>query len=686
MASSTARARTTPFEFGPFRFDTDAGTLHRGPEFVPLTPKMSQCLALLLEEAGQLVSKEQLLERVWPGVVVEEGAIANNISALLKVLAAGFDGEAPIATVARRGYRFTAEVRRAAGNAERVVEAAKPAIAERGTVLICDFDNRTGDAIFDATLRQALALHLAQSPYLEVVGDRKAHALLGVMGRTGEPLLGDVALEVCARAGAAAAIVGTIMVLGDEYVLGLQAMRSTGEILETQHERARGKGEVLGALDRAAIELRTKLGESRLSVTQFGVPVDELATTSLEALKAYATGRDIWFTHGEVAAKPHQLRAIELDPQFASAYSMLAISCDNMGQTEEARAYMQKAYDLRGRSTELERMRLEGQYHMMVTGDRHKALDAYRAWAQLRTTDANASGNTGWLLQVLGQWEPALEWQQRGMALELNNITANNLVLCLMAVGRINEARGVLEDVFARGPCPFYLHLDAYLIAFLRGDRDEMARQVANAGAKGGEEDFLIAAQADTAAFEGDHEQARALTRRAVESARRADSLEMAACWEVVGAIREAELGNLEFARERTRAALAMSSGRILQSMAAYVLARCGDAAAALALADRLDAEYPQDTLIQRYWMPCMHAAIALGRKDWKAAIDALEAARAIELAISQPFEYSMMLPVWLRSLALQGAGKSAEAARERAKITQRPGLVKNFLTFALAR
>ena len=685
-ATAPSRTRDAPFEFGPFRFEAGSGTLHRGSEFVPLTPKMAQCLALLLEEAGNLVTKEQLLARAWPGVVVEEGAIANNISALRKVLGEGFDGDGPIATIARRGYRFTAEVRRGNGSPAAVTEAGpKPAIEERGTLLICDFDNRTGDPLFDATLRQALTLHMAQSPYLEVVADRKAHTLLGVMGRVGEPLLGDVAMEVCARAGAAAAVTGTILALGDEYVIGLQAVRATGEVIVTEQARARGKAEVLGALDGAAIGLRTKLGESRLSVNQFGLRVDEIATTSLEALKAYATGRAEWFMHGELAGKAHQLRAIELDPEFTAAYSALAICCDNMGQTNEARHYMQKAYDLRGRTTEVERMRLEGSYHMMVTGDRHKALDAYRAWSRLRPMDALAMGNTGWQLQVLGQWEAAVEWQQRALTGEYTAITVNNAALCLMALGRINEARGVLDDAFARGPCPFYLHLDAYLVAFLRGDRDEMARHVANAGAKGGEEDFLIAAQADTAAFDGDHARARELTRRAVESARRADSLEMAACWEAVGALREAEIGNAAFALERIRAALATSSGRVLEAMGAFVLARCGDAAGALALAERLMNEYPQDTVVHRYWLPCMHAAIALGKRDWKTALEALETARALELAITPPFEYGMMLPVWLRSLALEGAGEKAAAGRERARITERRGLVKNFITGALA-
>lgn len=676
------------FEFGPFRFQVATRALYRGAEFIPLTPKAAEILLMLLEEAGQVVTKEALLARVWPGVVVEEGAIANNISTLRKVFDGEFGEDGPISTVPRRGYRFAVIPAHAGTQASPApAAAAAPApIAARSTVLICDFDNRTGDPLFDATLRQALLLHIGQSPYLEAVGERKAHAILTALERSGEPLVGELALEVCARAGAAAAIVGTIMALGDEYILGLQAIRSTGDVIETEQARAKGKGEVLAALDRAAIGLREKLGESRLSLSQFGVPLDEIATTSLEALKAYAMGRDEWFTHGEMAAKAHQLRAIELDPQFVSAYSALAIACDNMGQSMEALQYMQKAYDLRERTTEIERMRLEGTYHSMVTGDRYKSLDAYRMWSNMRPSNAIAMSNTGWVAQMLGQWEMALEWQQRAIAVEATSVTVNNLALCLMATGRVNEARGVLDDAFARGPCPFYITLDAYLVAFLRGDKPEMVRYLSMASSKGGEEDYMLAAQADTAAYEGDHARARTLTRRAVASAKAAGVIEMAACWEALGALREAELGNHEFAREHAATAHAMATGRTLQPMCAYVLARSGAVAEALAIEKALHEAYPQDTIIQRYWIPCMHAAIAIGKREWETALDALEIAQPLEFGHTQPFEYSMMLPVWLRAVALEGAGRKAEALRERQAIQQRPGMVKNFIVGALAR
>ena len=675
------------YEFGPFRLDAATGALHRNGEFVPLTPKMAQTLQLLVEEAGRIVTKEQLLDRVWPGVVVEEGAIANNISSLRKVLAEGFPGDGPIATLARRGYRFIADV--------RLLEADAPAggrgnpaapVEERGTILVGDFENRTGDPIFDGTLRQALGLHLAQSPYLEVLNDRKLHSVLSLMGRTGQPVLGEVALEVCTRTNAAAAILGSIFVLGEDYVLGLQAVRSNGEILVTEQARAHGKAEVLNALDQAAIGMRAKLGESRLSVQRFGLFMDETATTSLEALKAYTTGREEWFISGELAAKRHYLRAIELDPSFASAYSALAICCDNMGQISEARRYMTRAYELRARTTEYERLRLEAGYHQIVTGDRYKTIEAQRLWARLRPNDMAAIGNMGGMYALLGQWDRALDCAQRAVSVERSSVITTNLVIALMALGRNREAHGVLEDAFGFGMDAFYLHLDAYHAAFLAGDESQMARHVAAVAGRAGEEDHLIAAEADTAAFRGEYERARELNRRAIESARRAESREMAACWEALGAVREALIGETSRARVGAKSALALSEGRNVRSMAAFVLASTGDDKLALEISDALIEEFSQDTLVHRYWLPCMHAALAMNRKGWKAAIDALEPALAIELGQTPPFEGALLLPPYLRGLAMRAAGRKDEAARELAKIVERPGLAKNFVILPLAR
>src|SRR5258706_2939666 len=483
-ATQPATLGPASYEFGPFRLEAATRALYRGTEFVPLTPKAAQILLLLLEEAGRVVTKDALLARVWPGVVVEEGAIANNISALRKALNGAFGEEGAIATVSRRGYRFSADV--------RGVSQAPP-ITERDTILVADIDNQTGDAVFDGTIRQALLLHLAQSPFLEVLSDRKVRSLLGYMGKAGVPVMGDVALEICQRAGSKAAITGSIFALGEDYVVGLHALRAdNGDILVTDQARAHGKGEVLKALDQAAIGLRTKLGESLASVNRYSRPFDEVATSSLEAIKAYTVGRAEWLDHGENAGMPHYLRAIQLDPQFASAYSALSLLCSNMGQMREARENMRKAYELRDRATERERVGIVAGYHDAFWGDGFKGIDAHRVWESSSPRDASASINLGTLYAVVGQWDKALATTQRGFTLEPQNVGCSNLAIALMAVGRHDEARALLEDAFSRGLDPFYLHLDAFPEAFLRGDTGAMPRPAPGLERHGGEEGVLI--------------------------------------------------------------------------------------------------------------------------------------------------------------------------------------------------
>ena len=682
------------YEFGPFRLDAPTRALYRGAEFIALTPKAAEILLLLVQNAGQLVTKEQIFEKAWPGVIVEEGTIANNISALRKILDTGeFGADGPIVTVPRRGYRFTVPVkaRPAVIPAQATIQAPPPPptspLTDRDIILVAEIENRTGDPVFDGTIRQALLLHLAQSPYLEILTDRKIHSVLGYMGKQGEAVTGEVALEVCQRTGASVMIGGSILAFGDEYLIGLQALRGdSGAIVVSEQARARGKGEVLKALDAAAIGLRTKLGESLPSIERFSKSFDEVATSSLEALKAYSTARMQWNVLGEPASRAHYQRAIDIDPEFASAYSALAFVCSNMGQNEEGVQLMRRAYELRGRASERERARIEAGYHSIVTGDMFKGIEALRMAQVTYPRDSNNFTNAGALLMEVGQWDKAVAAAQRGHALEPNNISANNLALALGGVGRHDEARATLEDAFARGHDVFYLHLDAYLEAFLRDDASAMKRHVDAVAGRPWEEDYLIAAQADTEAFHGRHERARELSARAIASARDAGAIEMAAAWQVEAAWREAEIGETDRARDGARAAIEASPSRDVNCLAAFVLARCGDDAKARAVAGQLERDNPQHTAVQRYWLPCIRAALALGAKDWKGAIDALEPARAVELALTKPFEASFLIPVYLRGLALSGAGRRDEAIAEFMKIVERPGLVKNYITFPLAR
>jgi DNA-binding winged helix-turn-helix (wHTH) protein/tetratricopeptide (TPR) repeat protein len=668
-SAAPPKALAGQYRFGGFRLDAATPALYRGGEFIPLTPKAAEILLLLVQEAGRVVTREQMLQRVWPGVIVEEGVIANNISALRRILDGEFEGDSPIVTVPRRGYRFTPPVRADEGD----------------TILVAEIENLTGDPVFDGTMRQALLLHLTQSRSLEILSDRKVLSVLGYMGKPGEAITGDVALEICQRTGCKCAITGSIFEVGGEYVIALQALHGeTGDMLVMEQARAHGKSEVLGALDRAAVGLRTMLGESLASVSRTR-PFEEVATSSLEALKAYAVGRVEWGLHGEAAGMPHFLRAIELDPNFCSCLASLALGCMNMGQMQEATRYMRKAYDLRESATERERVRMVASYHGIVTGDLFKGIDAHRVWQTTFPREGAAYLNGANLLMMGGQWDKALTASQRSHAMEPSAVSASNLAIALLAVGRHDEARAMLDDAFARGYEAFYLHLDAYQEAFLRRDAEAMRRHADAVAGREGEEDFLIGAQADTEACFGRFERSRALSRRAVESARHAGSLEMAAMWEAQAALREAEVGEAARAREGAVAALETFAGREVQGMAGLALARSGDVPRAMEIAASLEREYPTHTIVQSTWLPCIRAALAIGRRDWSAAVEALEISVSVELGVTTPFEGGFMLAPYLRGLALLGGGRSRDAAREFGKIVERPGLIKNFVVFPLA-
>ena len=680
---------TEVFEFGPFRLEAETRSLFREGEFVSLQPKAAEMLCALVESAGRVVTKEQLLERVWAGVVVEEGAIANNISALRKVLDSGFTGDGPIATVARRGYRFTAPVSALADvPAEASPASVTARVIERDTILVGDIENKTGDPIFDGTIRQALALGLAQSSHLDVLSDRRVHAALTVMQRQGAPVVGEVALEICQRTNTRAAITGSIFVLGDEFVIGLYAMRGdTGDTLLSEQARAHGKGDVLRALDQAALGLRTKLGESLASVQRYSSGLAEVATASLEALKAYSMGRQTWLSNGEAAATPFLLRAIELDPNFLAALTGLALIYGNLGQYKRAAEYMQMAYDLRGRaSSDSERYRIIGVYHDIVTGDLHKALDAYRACLRFNPRDAGALNNCANACMILGQYEKAEPDLRAAVEVERSGVMLGNLVMTLMALGRLAEGQALVDEAFALKYDSFVFHLCGYHLAFLRGGTVEMQRHVDAVMGREGDEEFLVQSASNSEAFHGRFDAARELSARAAALSLRGGSGEMAATWLAESALRDSHVGLFDHACAQADAALANGTGRNVVSLVALVHARSGRDADAERLAADLDREYPQYTLVQRYWLPSIRAALALSRGDWKSAVKLLEAAAPLEFGSEEPFYTALVIPPYLRALAFIAGKQRGEAITELEKLTSRPTLLRNNVILPLAR
>jgi eukaryotic-like serine/threonine-protein kinase len=690
MNADSGASKPHFFEFGPFRYDVEARALYRGDTFVALTPKAAEMLLVLLEEAGRVVTKEILLARVWPDVIVEEGGIANNISALRKILDQGGWMDEPIATVSRRGYRFTAPVV-AKSRSERSAPAAAPRstpkITEKDTVLIADIDNQTGDASFDGSLKQALALHLAQSPYVDVLPDRRVHATLRLMGRpTDLPVNGDTAFELCRRAGAKAMVTGSIFAVGDDYVIGLQAVDPEGDILASEQARAHGKGEVIRALDKAALAMRTTLGESIASVQRYSIPLAEVATPSFEALKAYALGRSLWWEKGEAVAIPEMLRAVDLDPEFSSAYSALASMCANMGQATRAAEFMKKSYSLREKSGERERFRIESFYHDYVEGDVYQSIRSLELWQRSYPRDRMSSLNNGFQHMKLGLWDRALAHSEFAAETEASVIITSNLAITLLALERHADARTLIDRALTTGFDAFFMHQVAYHEAFLRQDVIAMRRHAIAVAGRPGEEDLLLMTEANTEAYYGRVKASRELSRRAVESAKRADAPDTAAIWQVLAALREAELGNLAVAREAAEATLALSNGRDVRLYAALAFARIGDIDRAMEIATSIDKDSPKATIAQQYWLPSIRAAKALHDKDWDAAIQLLEPTAAIELGLAEVICLGLMYPPFLRGEAYFGAGRYPEAQAEFQKLLDHPGLVLNFILAPLAR
>ena len=563
-----------------------------------------------------------------------------------------------------------------------------PKLTEKDTIVIADFENKTGDPVFDDALKQALTVDLGQSPFLNILSDRKVTATLRLMNRPpDQPVNLDVAREVCQRNNGTAVLAGSIAKLENEYLIGLNAIHcASGETVASEHARATGKDAVLKALDNAAAELRSKLGESLASVQKFSTPIEEATTSSLEALKAYSQARAAAYTKGDMTALPFYQRAIELDPNFAVAHASLSISYSNLGQTTRAEEEAQKAYDLRDRVSEREKYRIIYTYQQNVNGDIDKTIQVLELWHQSYPRDFVPLANLGAQYSYIGQFEKARAYYEQALQIEPNRaVSLLGLASTQLNMDRVQEARHTLEQAVARDLDGVGLRGWLYYVAFVEGDQPTMQKQLEWAAGRTGEEDSLLASQADTEAYFGRLTKAREFSRRAVESAHRADAAETAAQWKASAALREAELGNMQQARSDAIAAHKLASGRVVDAVVATVLALAGDVAQAQAMADALDKEYPHDTLLQGYGLPSTRGAIALQAKDAAKVLDALQVATPYDLVGPSSLQ-GTMLPTYLRGQAYLQLHQGKEAAAEFQKILDHPGVVVNQPTGALAR
>jgi eukaryotic-like serine/threonine-protein kinase len=552
-------------------------------------------------------------------------------------------------------------------------------LSETDTIVLADFSNSTGDAVFDDTLKQALGISLQQSPFFNVVSDQTVTETLQLMTRPANtPLTPDVAREVCQRAGSRAYIAGSIAKIGTEYVVGLKAVGcASGGTLALKQAQAAGKEQVLDALGGVAAKLRADLGESLSSIQTFDTPIEQATTPSFEALKAFSFGRKNWNESGGDQAIPFFQRAIELDPNFAMAHAYLGIVYGNLGEESKAAENFTEAYQLRDRVTQQEKFLISSMYSS-VTGELEKYIQVCELWAQIYPRDPRPPLNLAAAYNALGRFEEAAAEARKCFNLDPDfTLCSVDLIASYTYLNRLDEAKSVYQDAIRRKPDSDDLHMERYTIAFLESDIAEMKRQLDWAAGKPGVEDGFFYAQADTEAFYGRLGSAREFARRAVESARRNNKKEVAAESQLEEAVWEALFGNSSRAAEKTASALNMASNRIVKFLAGLTLAWAGDSTRAESLADEMQKRFPLDTVVNGYQLPILRASIEINRSNPGKAIEILEAAPPPVLGVG--------LGNYVRGQAYLLLHEAGKAAVEFQTILDHPGIVQNLAIGALA-
>ena len=567
---------------------------------------------------------------------------------------------------------------------------AKP-LTDKDTVVLADFANSTGDAVFDDALKTALSVSLRQSPFLNALSDSKVAKTLKLMARASDTkLTPDVARELCQRTGSKAYIAGAIAGLGSEYVLGWKAVDcESGDPLAEEQVTAASKEKVLDALGEAASKLRGELGESLATVQKFDVPLAEATTSSLEALKAYGLGRKVLREKGPTAALPYDQHSIELDPSFAIGYAAVASDYVSIAELGRASEYSSKAFRLRDRTSERERLSIAARYYDHVTGELEKTVQTYQGLVASYPRDFGAFGNLGNAYTEQGEYEKAVEAYRENLRLTPDNpVPYGSLAFSLFSLQRFDEAWQTIEQARARKLDSFILHGNLYALAFLRGNSSAMTEQQQWFAGKP-EENFGLSLASDTEAYVGHLRKARELTKGSVDSAIRADSKETGAIWQAIAGQREAAFGNAAEAKQAATEALKLfpnSQGVGVEATLAFAIA--GDMARAESLALDLNKRYPLDTQMQSLWLSAIRAQLALNRKSPSEALNDLQAAAPpIEFG-SIPFvaNVSCLYPTYIRGEAYLAAGQGKEATAEFQKLLNHSGIVGNCWTGALAR
>jgi serine/threonine protein kinase/tetratricopeptide (TPR) repeat protein len=561
-----------------------------------------------------------------------------------------------------------------------------PKLTGQGSIVLADFTNTTGDAVFDGALRQGLAAQLAQSPFLHILSDRQMQQTLQYMGQPPTArVTNDLARQICQRTQSAAVLEGSIAQIGNTYNLILNALNcASGETLATANAEAPDKDHVLGALGNAAEDLRRKLGESLASIQKFNTPIEEATTASLEALKAYSLGTQARASQGEEPAAPFFKQAVALDPNFAIAYATLGQVETNLGNRGAGIEYTKKAYSLRDRASEAEKFYIDSHYYDNVAGDVEQANQVYQLWTQTYPRDSIPFNNLGVSYALMGQWEKALPVTRQAHQLNPEeSIAFVALSATYIGLGRFDEAKATIDQALAAKLDVPNLHRLRYFLAFVQNDSAAMDRELSSIAAKGPESAaYSLALAAATEAYAGRMEKARGLTERARTAYEALHQNEPAAVWLAGLSMAEAETGDEAGARRDAAAALSNSSASLrARTDAAYALARSGDMARAESIVAEIAKENPSNTMVSSFDLPVIRATLEIGRNNPAKAVEILQPVIPFDLASQRA-----MLSTFQRGCAYLALHKGTEAAAEFQKIIDHPGVALNSITAALAK
>src|SRR6266581_7159227 len=699
--------------FGVFEVDVRAGEVRKQGIRIKLQEQPFHLLTVLLQRPGEVVTREELRNQNWPAdtFVDFDNSLNTAINKLREALGDSADNPRFIETLPRRGYRFIAPVTgvdgTARGSASGVSAAARTRsrkiavtvavvvlaaglaggllwrsrqarhLTEKDTIVLGDFANSTGDAVFDGTLREGLSVQLQQSPFLSLVSGEGIQQTLQMMGQPGNVrLTPQITREVCQRTNSTAALDGSIALIGARYDLIVKAVNCVnGDLLASTEAQANDKSHVLDALNTTASEMRRKLGESLSTVQKYNTPLEQATTPSLEALQAFSLGVKAQFA-GDVAPVAFFQSAIQLDPNFAAAYDAMGSENEVIG-TALAVENIRKAFELRTRVSEREKLIIEGDYYHFVTGDRMKAQQSYILGEQIYPREVTFRESLGVLYNALGQYETGLREDQEAVRLAPSSITYRFLIYTSLSLNRDEDAAALARETHGKG-LDSSLGTTLYSLAFYRNDTAEMSRQVAAWAGKPGQEDLLLALEADTAAYFGHLGRARELSRQASSSAKRARENETSVTYEAVAALREGLFGNAIQAGKRTALVKERSGGPDKYYAVALALAYAGERLQGLA--DNFNESFPENTVVQFNYLPTLRAKLALSHANPQQALDILEVAAPYELGLPTLWFYNWpnLYPVYVRGEAYLAAHRGSEAAAEFQKILDHRGIVLN--------